>query len=110
MQEWPNLAVSKADSQLRRKYVVDGIDRFQTGKYAGNHSTGFMVGYLATGCAAAAVTGTNRGIANKEIKAYEKARADLQRASELATEQGNPELAQAAQRLLDKLPPAVSED
>ena len=44
---------------LRRKYVVEGIDRFQTGKYAGNHSTGFMVGYLVAGSAAAAVAGIN---------------------------------------------------
>ena len=53
------------NSQLRRKYVVEGIDRFRTGKYAGNHSTGFMVGYLVTGCAAAAVTGINNYLNGK---------------------------------------------
>ena len=52
----------------------------------------------------------NRGNANKEIEEYEKARADLQRALELATEQGNQALAQAAQSLLDELPPASGED
>ena len=29
-----------------REYVVEGIDRFVTGKYAGNHAVGFMAGYL----------------------------------------------------------------
>ena len=52
----------------------------------------------------------NRGIANKETKEYEMARADFQRALELATEQGNQELAQDAQRLLDELPPTGGED
>ena len=46
-----------------------------------------------------------RGRVYKEIAAYEKARADLQRALELATEQGNQALAQDARRLLDELPP-----
>ena len=47
----------------------------------------------------------NRGNANKEIGEYEKTRADFQRALELATEQGNQELAQKAQDFLDELPP-----
>ena len=42
--------ITGRDSQLCRKYVVDGINRFRTGKYAGNHSTGFMVGYLRCCC------------------------------------------------------------
>ena len=53
---------------------------------------------------------TNRGNANKEIGEYENTRADLQRAFELATEQDNPELAQAARRLLDELPPVGGKD
>ena len=48
----------------------------------------------------------NRGIANIAIGEYEKARTDLQRAFKLATEQGNQKFAQAAQALLDQLPPA----
>ena len=47
----------------------------------------------------------NRGNANKIIGEYQKARADLQRALELATEQNNQELAQVARSLLDELPP-----
>ena len=53
---------------------------------------------------------TNRGNANKEIGEYENARADLQRAFELATEQDNPELARAAQALLNQIPPADGKD
>ena len=52
----------------------------------------------------------NRGNIYKAIGEYEKARADLQRAFELATEQGNQALAQDAQRLLGELPPAGGED
>ena len=52
----------------------------------------------------------NRGNANKKIGEYKKARADLQRAFELATEQGNQQLAQVARRLLDELPPAEGKD
>ena len=34
------------DARLCREYVVNGIDRFRTGKYAANHAIGFMAGYL----------------------------------------------------------------
>lgn len=53
------------DSRLCRKYVVKGIDRFRTGKYAGNHSTGFMVGYLIVGSASSAVDGINKYLNGK---------------------------------------------
>ena len=52
----------------------------------------------------------NRGITHKEIGEYGKARADFQRAFELATEQDNQVLAQAARRSLGELPPAGGED
>lgn len=44
---------------LCREYVVEGIDRFRTGKYSGNHSNGFMIGYLIAGDEQIAVTGIN---------------------------------------------------
>ena len=47
---------------LCREYVVEGIDRFRKGKYSGNHSTGFMIGYLIAGDAKAAVTGINNNL------------------------------------------------
>lgn len=53
------------DSRLCREYVVEGIDRFRTGKYAGNHSTGFMVGYLIVGSDSAAVDGINKYLNGK---------------------------------------------
>lgn len=47
------------DTHLCREYVVEGIDRFRTGKYAATHATGFMAGYLIAGNAAAAANGVN---------------------------------------------------
>ena len=48
------------DADLCRQYVVEGIDRFKTSKYAGNHAVGFMAGYLLSGDASAAAGGINR--------------------------------------------------
>jgi hypothetical protein len=48
-----------ADTHLCREYVVEGIDRFRTGKYAENHAAGFMAGYLLRGDAAEAAGGVN---------------------------------------------------
>ena len=50
------------DSRLCREYVVEGIDRFRKGKYSGNHSTGFMIGYLIAGDAKAAASGINNNL------------------------------------------------
>ena len=47
------------DAHLCREYVVEGIDRFRTGKYGANHATGFMAGYLIVGDANAAARGIN---------------------------------------------------
>lgn len=48
-----------SDSSLCRLYVDQGIDRFASGKYASNHATGFMVGYVILGTPAAAAGGVN---------------------------------------------------
>ena len=53
------------NTSMCRAYVVEGIDRFQTGKYSGNHSIGFMIGYLIAGDANAAVLGVNRYLKRK---------------------------------------------
>ena len=58
--------IAGGNSRLCREYVIAGIDRFQTGKYAGNHSTGFMVGYLIAGSASAAVDGINNYLNGKK--------------------------------------------
>lgn len=52
----------------------------------------------------------NRGNAYKEMGKNEEARGDLKRVIQLATEQGNQELAQDARRLLGELPLAGSEN
>ena len=52
--------IAEKKASLCRAYVKEGIDRFRTGKYAGNHSTGFMVGYLISGTAKTAANGINR--------------------------------------------------
>lgn len=57
--------ISGSDTHLCREYVVEGIDRFRSGKYAENHSLGFMVGYLLTGSAADSATGINGYLSRK---------------------------------------------
>ena len=61
--ECKRIAGNRAD--LCRQYVVEGIDRFVTRKYAGNHADGFMAGYLLAGDAEAAVAGVNRRLSRK---------------------------------------------
>jgi hypothetical protein len=48
-----------ADAHLCREYVLEGMDRFRTGKYAANHGVGFMVGYVIAGNLEEAVNGIN---------------------------------------------------
>ena len=58
--------VAGKNANLCRLYVVKGIDRFKTGKYAGNHAAGFMVGYLLSGDADAATEGINKYLTRKK--------------------------------------------
>ena len=58
--------VAGSDSSLCRLYVVQGIDRFVSGKYAGNHATGFMVGYVILGTPAGAANGVNGRLKRKD--------------------------------------------
>jgi hypothetical protein len=51
--------VAEGDATLTREYVVEGIDRFTTGKYAENHSRGFMIGYVLSGSGTGVVKGVN---------------------------------------------------
>ncbi len=61
--ECKKVAGSRAD--LCRAYVMDGIDRFRSGKYSGNHSVGFMIGYLVADDAQSAASGINRYLSRK---------------------------------------------
>jgi len=51
--------IAGSDTHLCREYVVEGIDRFATGKYGENHAVGFMVGYVLFGTAGESVDGVN---------------------------------------------------
>lgn len=51
--------VAGSDTHLCREYVVEGIDRFCTGKYSANHAIGFMVGYVIAGTRDEAAAGVN---------------------------------------------------
>lgn len=51
--------IAGSDTHLCCEYVVEGIDRFSTGKYGENHAMGFMVGYVLSGTAADSVDGVN---------------------------------------------------
>ncbi len=65
------------NAHLCREYVVEGIDRFRTGKYSGNHSIGFMIGYLIAGDAKAAVTGINNNLNRRSRRAENLIRSRL---------------------------------
>ena len=67
--------VSGSDAALCRNYVVEGIDRFRTGKYAEGHAHGFMAGYLVSGDAVAAVRGINRYLTGRGRIADQLARS-----------------------------------
>jgi hypothetical protein len=47
------------DTHLCREYVVEGVDRFRTGKYGENHAVGFMAAYLLVGSPATGAGGIN---------------------------------------------------
>ncbi len=57
--------VADSRTDLCRAYVAGGIDRFKSGKYGGDHSTGFMIGYIIAGDAQSAVLCINRHLERK---------------------------------------------
>lgn len=65
------------DTHLCREYVVEGIDRFRSGKYAENHAAGFMTGYLLRGDATEAADGVNAYLARARRGAEQLAASDL---------------------------------
>ncbi len=52
--------IAGSNARLCREYVIEGIDGFRAGKYAGNHSTRFMAGNLIADDASTAAQGDNR--------------------------------------------------
>ena len=73
--------VAGSRSDLCREYVVAGIDRFRSGKYSGNHSTGFMIGYLIADDANLAVSGINKFLNGRSRGAESLNRSHLVAAS-----------------------------
>lgn len=57
--------VAEGDATLAREYVVEGIDRFRSGKYGENHGRGFMIGYVLSGSPAGVVQGINSYLAGR---------------------------------------------
>lgn len=58
--------LSPSSARLCKLYVVEGMDRFASGKYAADHSVGFMVGFLLQGGVPSAVERIN-GFARDEL-------------------------------------------
>ena len=52
--------VSGDDPDLCRLYVINGIDRFATGKYGAKRARGFMAAYVTSGTPREAADGVNR--------------------------------------------------
>lgn len=61
--------IAGSDTHLCREYVVEGVDRFCTGKYGKNHALGFMVGYVLSGAAGEAADGVNAYLTRVSRKA-----------------------------------------
>lgn len=57
--------VSGSRAKLCQLYVVDGMDRFASGKYGADHSVGFMIGFLLQGSVPLAVECINGHVRSK---------------------------------------------
>lgn len=66
-----------SDTHLCREYVVEGVDRFRTGKYGQNHAFGFMVGYVLSGTAVEAADGVNAYLTRVSRKVEHLEPADI---------------------------------
>ena len=69
--------IAGSDTHLCREYVVEGIDRFRTGKYGQNHALGFMVGYVLSGTAVEAADGVNAHLTRVSRKEEHLEPADI---------------------------------
>ncbi len=79
--------IAGSDTSLCREYVIEGIDRFRSGKYGFNHAVGFMVGYLLCGTDAEAVAGIN-GYLNRQGRTDEELRSSGSAAATWASRHG----------------------
>lgn len=58
--------VHGGDPKLCRLYVVEGIDRFRSGKYGADHAQDFMVGFVVQGDVGDTVAGINRYLTGRQ--------------------------------------------
>lgn len=70
-----------SNAHLCREYVVEGVDRFSSGKYAENHGAGFMTGYLLQGDALQGARGVNAYLSRVGRAAEHLAASDLVQAA-----------------------------
>ncbi|PZQ76074.1 MAG: hypothetical protein DI563_07940 [Variovorax paradoxus] len=68
--------IAGSDAHLCREYVIEGIDRFASGKYGENHAVGFMVGYVLSGTSADAADGVNAYLARVSRSAEQLSASD----------------------------------
>lgn len=66
-----------ANAHLCREYIVEGVDRFRSGKYGENHAAGFMTGYLLRGDALHGALGVNAYLSRVGRAAEHLAASDL---------------------------------
>ena len=69
--------VARGDSRLCRLYVVEGMDRFRSGKYGADHAQGFMVGFVVRGDADGAVVAINRYLRGRHRQMDQLTTSDL---------------------------------
>ena len=69
--------IAGSDTHLCREYVVEGVNRFSTGKYGQNHALGFMAGYVLSGTALEAADGVNAYLTRASRQAEHLQPADL---------------------------------
>lgn len=69
--------IAGSDTHLCREYVVEGVDRFASGKYGENHAVGFMVGYVLSGTSIEAADGVNAYLGRVSRMAEKLQAADI---------------------------------
>jgi hypothetical protein len=69
--------IAGLDTHLCREYVVEGVDRFASGKYGENHAVGFMVGYVLSGTSIEAADGVNAYLQRVSRMAEQLQAADI---------------------------------
>ena len=83
--------IAGSDTHLCREYVVEGVDRFVSGKYGENHAVGFMVGYVLSGTSNGAADGVNAYLGRVSRMAEQLQTADIVSDSTWYSQHGRPQ-------------------